>query len=307
MTTFFEAEGELRLGLPQQGLRTVLSIAGLDPSGGAGLLADARTFVALGTWPLAVATTVTFQSTIGLGGRFDLPREVIVRELKELFADRKPNALKTGALGGGETAGAIAEFIEAEFEGPVVVDPVLAAGSGGALLGEEGVRALVEQLLPRATLVTPNAKEAALLTGFEVSDIKDAEAAALRLIAMGARSALVTGVKTDSDGSTRAADVFCDGEDLVVYTSAWRDGLDVHGTGCVLSAAIAACLAKGMSLQKAVGTGRLVTLGAIEGAIATGRGAPNAMPEAGRGAALETDRPMTVEDGGEITGTGRVR
>jgi len=276
MTTFFEQEPKTEIRIPQQGLRTALSIAGLDPSGGAGLIADVGTFAALDVHGMAVVTTLTYQNTLGLTGRYDVPGGVVLRQLEELWADRVPNAVKTGALGGADAVREVGLFLDSEYMGPVVVDPVTAAGSGGRLLEEDALQGLVAYVIPRAAVVTPNVDEAALLSGFEVCDIKDAEAAALRLVSMGARAALVTGMKIEENGVPMAADVLCDGEEIDIYSHPWVEGLRVHGTGCVLSASIAACLAKGMTLKEAVIRGREATRAAFEGAVATGLGTASA-------------------------------
>jgi hydroxymethylpyrimidine/phosphomethylpyrimidine kinase len=241
---------------------------------------------------MAAATTITFQNTQELTGRFDLPASAVRSQLEAIFADRVPNAVKTGALGTADTVRAVGLFLTGEFLGPLVIDPLTAAGSGGSLLDEGGIEAILEYLLPGAAMVTPNVEEAEKLVGFEVFDIKDAEAAALRLVAMGARSALVTGSKVVKDGVELAADVFCDGEEIDVLTSPWVEGLRVHGTGCLLSAAVTACLARGMALSEAVGTALSHTAAGIEGAVLPGRGVPCANPwawdEAGPAEAGET-------------------
>ncbi len=276
MTIFDEPEIVSRLGLPRKGLRTALCIAGLDPSGGAGILADLKAFEALGVFGMAVAATLTYQSTLGVAGRFDVPGKVVLRQLEELFADRVPNAVKTGALGGADTVRETGLFLEKKYEGPLVVDPVFTGSSGGALADEGAAEAVVRHLLPRAAVITPNAGEASLLGGFDVSDVKDAEAAALRLVALGARAALVTGIRTNEGAGPRAVDVFCDGEEIDIYSCPWIEGLNVHGTGCVLSAAVAACLARGMTLKDAIVVGRDATRAAASNSLATGRGAPSA-------------------------------
>jgi len=291
MTTFFEEEEAADLRLPQQGLRAALSVAGLDPSGGAGIIADVRTFDALGVYGTAVAATLTFQSTLGLKGRFDIPADAITEQLEALFADRMPNAVKTGALGTAGAARAVGLFLAGKYNGPVVIDPIFAAGKGGVLMEDEGASALSSYLIPGAALVTPNAAEVESLSGFKVFDVEDAEAAALRLVAMGARAALVTGIKVVEDGVARATDVFCDGEEINVFSVPWIEGLDVHGTGCVLSAAITACLARGMALKDSVLRAREIVVAAIAGCVSPGRGIacadPWALSAAGGNAAPE--------------------
>lgn len=278
MTTFFEEEPRPVMRVPQAGLRTALSIAGLDPSGGAGVIADVRTFDALGVYGMAAVATVTFQNTIGMAGRYDMPAEAVRRQVEEIFRDRLPNAIKTGALGSAAAVKLLARMLHEEYPGPVVVDPIVLSGSGARLLDDEGAKALVEDLIPGSALVTPNVSEVEFLSGFEVFDIKDVEAAALRLIALGARSALVTGKKVEEDGELMSADVFCDGEQIKTYTSPWIQGIEIHGSGCLLSSAITACLAKGMTLKDSVEQGRALVRSAMEVPVFPGRGASCADP-----------------------------
>jgi hydroxymethylpyrimidine kinase/phosphomethylpyrimidine kinase len=280
MTTFFDDTEEAGQPprLPQAGLRTALSIAGLDPSGGAGVIADVRTFDALGVYGMAAVSTVTYQNTSGMLGRFDLPAETLLSQVEAIFADRMPNAIKTGALGSADSVRELGLLLAEKYNGPVVVDPVVLSAGGQRLLDEDAVSALERFLLPVAAMVTPNIKEVELLSGFAVFDSKDAEAAALRLVAAGARSALITGLKSVEAGEDVAADVFCDGQEIEIFTNPWVEGLEVHGSGCLLSAGIAACLALGMSLKDAVLEARALTRAAIEVPVFPGRGAACADP-----------------------------
>ncbi|HEY5494612.1 MAG TPA: bifunctional hydroxymethylpyrimidine kinase/phosphomethylpyrimidine kinase [Candidatus Anoxymicrobiaceae bacterium] len=280
MTTFFEDTEEAALAprLPQAGLRTALSVAGLDPSGGAGVIADVRTFDALDVYGMAAVSTITYQNTSGVIGRFDLPAEALLSQVEAIFADRMPNAIKTGALGSADSVRELGLLLAKKYTGPVVVDPVVLSAGGQRLLDEDAVSALERFLLPVAAMVTPNIKEVELLSGFAVFDSKDAEAAALRLVAAGARSALITGLKSVEAGEDVSADVFCDGEEIEIFTNPWVEGLEVHGSGCLLSAGIAACLARGMSLKDAVVEARALTRAAIEVPVFPGRGAACADP-----------------------------
>lgn len=254
--------------------RVALSIAGLDPSGGAGIIADARTFDAMGVFPMCVAATVTCQNTVGLKGRFDLPPEVVWGQMEALFEDRKPDAVKTGALGSARVVTEVARFLGDHFAGPLVVDPVLASGGGGPLFDEGAAGALRELLLPRATLLTPNAGEAFVLAGFEVSAAEDMKAAASRLLKMGAGAVLVTGGRLEEDGAALAVDIYCDPGGIEVLTSPWLEGESVHGTGCVLSAAVTAALAAGSPLKEAVAAGRGFVRRAMERPVRPGTGSP---------------------------------
>ena len=256
-----------------------LAVAGLDPSGGAGIIADVRTFDALGVYGEAVATTLTVQSTRGMSGRHDVSTEVIREQLESLFEDRRPDAVKVGALGNTAIICELARFLrEVEYRGPLVVDPVLASSSGVALLDDDGLAALKGQLLPRASIITPNVREVSLLCGFEVFEEKDVETAALRLVSMGARAALVTGCVTVEKRRKHAADVLCDEGGIRLFTSPWIEGEGAHGTGCVLSSAIAAEMALGRGTEAAVSAARKFVRGAIEAAVEPGTGAAVANP-----------------------------
>ncbi|MBU1670992.1 MAG: bifunctional hydroxymethylpyrimidine kinase/phosphomethylpyrimidine kinase [Actinobacteria bacterium] len=255
-----------------------LSIAGLDPSGGAGLVADARTFSAMGVFPMCVAATVTYQNTLGLKGRYDLPPEVVWGQLEALFEDRKPDAVKTGALGSARVVTEVARFLGDHLAGPLVVDPVLFSESGGRLFDEGAAGALRELLLPRAALLTPNVSEAAVLTGIEVWTLAEMEAAAERLLNMGAVAVLVTGGRLEEDGVTVAVDVYSDPDGTEVLRSPWLEGQSVHGTGCVLSAAITAALATGRTMKEAVASGRAFVRRAMQCAVRPGAGSPCANP-----------------------------
>lgn len=274
---FLEAE---RYGLwRSEHPRVALTIAGLDPSGGAGLIADLATFDALGVYGMAVATTLTVQSTEGMSGRHDVSGGILGEQLGAVFSDRRPNALKMGALGNRDIIVELEHFLrKEEYPGPLVIDPVIASGGGEPLLDDAGIGALVDLLVPRATILTPNAEEVSRLCGFEVFEVKDLEAAALRLVSMGARAALITGWKLVEAGREYAADVLCEAQNIDVFKSPWIEGQRVHGTGCVLSAAIAAMLARGKDLKSAVVEARRVVRASMDAAVMPGQGAAVANP-----------------------------
>ena len=262
--------------------RVALTIAGLDPSGGAGIIADVRTFNAFSVYPMAVACSLTYQSTRGLLGRHDLPPDVVERQLETLLRDRKPDALKTGVLGKADTIIEVARLYRKHALARLVVDPVAASGDRRPLLEEKGFEALVERLLPLAALVVPNLDETSLICGFDVFDVNDMKAAALFITKMGAGAVLVTGARVEERGRQVAADVFFDGHGYRVMTSPWIEGERVHGTGCVLSAAITASLALGRDLGGAVIRGRNFVRTALERPVSPGAGVPCADPWAAR-------------------------
>ena len=262
--------------------RVALTIAGLDPSGGAGIIADVSTFNTMGVYPMAVACSLTYQSTRGLLGRHDLPPDVVERQLETLLRDRKPDALKTGVLGRADTVTEVARLCRKHSLARLVVDPVAASGDGKPLLDVQGFEELVERLLPLATLVVPNLAETSLICGFDVFDVNDMKAAALLITRLGAGAVLITGCKVEERGRQVAADVFFDGHDYRIMKSPWIEGDRVHGTGCVLSAAITASLALGKDLVSSVIRGRNFVRIAMEGAVKPGTGVPCADPWAAR-------------------------
>jgi hydroxymethylpyrimidine/phosphomethylpyrimidine kinase len=225
-----------------------LTIAGSDPSGGAGLQADLKTFHQFGVYGEAVVTLVTVQNSVRVSRVELMPRDLVLEQIAAVVEDMPPGAAKTGALGSAEMVEAVA-LAAAEFRFPLVVDPVMVSKHGQPLLPEAAAHAIREHLLPRAALVTPNIPEAEALTGIAIRTLDDMRQAARRLWEMGARAALIKGGHASSEDST---DILFDG-------AAWRDfpGARIatrhtHGTGCTFSAAITAGLARGQALGEAV-------------------------------------------------------
>lgn len=253
-----------------------MTIAGLDPSGGAGVLADVRAFDAAGVYGTGVVATVTFQSSHGVEGRFDLPPGAVRSQVETLVSDRSPDAVKTGALGSAETVEEVGELIREYRLGPLVVDPVFRSTSGAPLIDESGLDLFKSRLLTLASIVTPNVEEASLLCGFEIFDIDDARVAALRLHEMGALTVVVTGLRVEGE----TADLFFDGEGYDVYSGPWLEAEAVHGTGCLFSASIAALLARGCDLESSLQLSREVVRRGIEEAVRTGGGQAFANPNA---------------------------
>lgn len=234
--------------MAQQTQPVCLTIAGSDPSGGAGLQADLKVFQSLGAYGMAVPSIVTVQNTAGVKGFECVGAHLLGEQLAALASDVQFAAVKTGALGSAEAVSVVAAFA-ARLQCPLVVDPIASSSSGTRFLGEAAVRTLVEQLLPQTFLLTPNAQEAALLSGIEVTDLAGARKAAVRIRDYGARNVLVTGGHFLADGASDML-VGADGEE--VFNGRRIDSADLHGTGCALSAAIAAGLAHGRPLSEAV-------------------------------------------------------
>lgn len=226
-----------------------LTIAGSDSGGGAGIQADLKTFQAFGTFGTSVIAALTAQNTLGVHGVQSVPPAFVRAQLDAVASDLRPAALKTGMLATADIIEAVAAGIRAHGLRPLVVDPVMVATSGDRLLDAGAERALMERLLPLAALVTPNLDEAAILVGARVTTVADMERAARVLVERGATAALVKGGHLQGD---EVVDVLFDGAALAQWRRRRIAGHGGHGTGCTLSAAIAAGLAHGRTLHSAV-------------------------------------------------------
>lgn len=245
-----------------------LTVGGSDPSGGAGIQADLKTFHQFGVYGQAAITLITVQNTVGVLRVECLPADLVAQQLRAVMEDIVPGAVKTGALGNREIIEAVAE-VAAALRCPLVVDPVAISKHGARLLATDAVDALKARLLPRAFLLTPNLEEAEMLTGEPVRDVAGMYAAAEKLIAMGARAVLVKGGHLAGD----AVDVlFHDGRRLE-FAAPRIDTPHTHGTGCTYSAAITALLAKGEELESAVGKAKRYISEAIRTNPGLGKGA----------------------------------
>jgi hydroxymethylpyrimidine/phosphomethylpyrimidine kinase len=251
-----------------------LTIAGSDSSGGAGIQADLKTFSALGVYGASAITALTAQNTHGVDDVMVVPPEFVLAQMRSVASDLTVKAIKIGMLGTGPVIEAVADGLD-DFPGvPVVLDPVMVATSGDRLLDEDAIEALRTRLLPLATIITPNLREGAALLGEpDESREKWMEGRAERLLALGAKAVLLTGGESAAD---TALDMFADGSGVKRLEAPRVMTENTHGTGCTLSAAIAAELAKGESLDKAVKLAKLYVTAAIiaadEIAIGTGRG-----------------------------------
>ena len=249
----------------------VLTIAGLDPSGGAGVVADVRTFAAFGCFPVVAVTSLTFQNTTGVFGATHQSADAVRAQVLPIVEDYRVAALKTGMLPTREVIKEVARLLsESPLDAtPAVVDPVVRSTSGYDLIDDDALAALKDELLPRAQLITPNMAEAERLTGLKIKDLDDMRAAALKLRAMGARAVLVKGGHLAGD----AVDVLLEGDHFELYSAPRVPSNSTHGTGCTLAAAVAACLARGLSLRDAVGAAKRYVTAAIRTAPGLGRGA----------------------------------
>ena len=229
-------------------LPIALTIAGSDSSGGAGIQADLKTFHAFGVFGTSVITAATAQNTRGIVATHPIPVGHVRAQIEAVVTDLRPSALKTGMLASAELVSTTAGAIRSHGLGPYVMDPVMVATSGDRLLEEGAERCLIEELLPLAAVVTPNLEEAAILTGLIVDSAEGMAAAAERLVELGAAAALVTGGHLDGD----AIDLLWDGHDQRLWRRPRVETRHTHGTGCTLSAAIAAGLANGQALVESV-------------------------------------------------------
>jgi hydroxymethylpyrimidine/phosphomethylpyrimidine kinase len=225
-----------------------LTIAGSDSGGGAGIQADLKTFHAYGVYGTSAVTAITAQNTLGVHGIHPVPASNVRSQIDAVVTDLRPDALKTGMLASAELVHEVADAIETHELARYVMDPVMVATSGRRLLDPEAERGLVARLLPLAALATPNLLEAAVLVGEPVDDLGQMRRAARRLVELGAGAALVKGGHLEGD----AVDLLWDGEEERVWRRSRIDTVHTHGTGCTLSAAVAADLALGASVYDAV-------------------------------------------------------
>lgn len=226
-----------------------LTIAGSDSGGGAGIQADLKTFHHFHVFGTSVITAVTAQNTRGVQGWIGVPVSMIEAQIDAVGGDLRPDSTKTGMLADSAIVEAVAASIRRYALAPLVVDPVMVSASGDALLAESAVEAMRELLLPLATLVTPNLDEAEALVGGAVRDVDAMERAGRMLVSRGAAAALIKGGHLVGDA---AIDVLVHGDRVRVFTHPRLDTRHTHGTGCTLSSAITALLARGIELDVAV-------------------------------------------------------
>ncbi|NGO64820.1 bifunctional hydroxymethylpyrimidine kinase/phosphomethylpyrimidine kinase [Rhizobium daejeonense] len=239
----------------------VLSIAGSDPSGGAGIQADLKTFSALGVYGMAALTALTAQNTTGVSGVHAVPAEFVADQIRMVFADVRVDAVKIGMIANAGIARAVAGVLEDHPDVPVVLDPVMIAKGGTALLDASAVTALTECLLPLATLLTPNLPEAAALLGVEEAlDRATMAEQGAALVALGPAAVLVKGGHLEGPESP---DVLVAKEGTHWFEAPRFLTKNTHGTGCSLSSAVAAGLAKGLPPTDAIAAAKSWLAGAV--------------------------------------------
>lgn len=251
--------------------RRVMTIAGSDSGGGAGIQADMRTFAMLGMHGLVAVTAVTVQNSLGVKGFHEVPLDVIAGQIEVVAGDIGVQAAKTGMLASSEIIDTVATtWRRAAPDVPLVVDPVCASMHGDPLLHPSALEALKDKLFPLATVVTPNLDEVRLLTGIDVVDAATQREAARALHALGPRWALVKGGHLRS--SAHSPDMLFDGTDFVEYEAERIDTGDDHGAGDTLAAAIASALAHGYEVPEAVGFGKRWVTECLRAAYPLGQG-----------------------------------
>ncbi|MBZ4654095.1 MAG: phosphomethylpyrimidine kinase [Peptococcaceae bacterium] len=249
-------------------MRKVLTIAGSDSCGGAGIQADLKTFAALGTYGMSVITAVTAQNTQGVFAVQEIAPEMVAKQISCLYEDIVIDAVKIGMVSNTEIIKTIARKLKEYQAQNIVVDPVMISKSGYDLMRPEAKEELIQTLLPVADVVTPNLYEAQVILEREITTVEDMEKAARDIVALGPKSALVKGGHLQGN----AVDVLYDGESFTYYDQERIATTNTHGTGCTYSSAIAAHLARGLSVKEAVQGAKEYITGAILNSFSIGKG-----------------------------------
>ena len=248
-------------------MKTALTIGGSDPTGGAGIQADLKTFKSFGVYGLSIPTALTAQNTNGVTGIYDLPSGFFSNQLDTLLKDIKPDALKTGMLSSSEIIKIIAEKIKQYSLKNLVVDPVTVSSTGVPLVNDNALEFMKDYLFPLAKVITPNIYEASLFTGINIQDEEDMKKAAIKLKGFGSETVIITG------GHLERQTI-----DLLLYEgeflSLQREKIEgqYHGTGCVFSSAITACLAFGYDVRETSVKANEFVWKAIKSAFSIGKG-----------------------------------
>ena len=249
-------------------MKTALSIAGSDCSGGAGIQADLKTMTMNGVYAMSVITAMTAQNTTGVRAIQESTPEFLAAQLDAVFEDIRPDAVKIGMVASGGLIRVIADRLRHYGAENVVVDPVMAATSGSALMAGDGLCALTEELLPLAVLVTPNIPEAQILSGLSITNGADMVAAAKQIAGQYHCAVLLKGGHSVND----ANDLLCADGKLTWFAGKRIDNPNTHGTGCTLSSAIAANLAKGLPLPESIRLAKAYICGALGAMLDLGQG-----------------------------------
>ena len=248
---------------------SVLTIAGSDSGGGAGVQADLKTFSALGIYGTSAVTAVTAQNTVAVAAVHEVPVEVVAAQIDAVVTDIPPDAVKIGMLSSAAIIDVVTTKVKEHSLSPLVVDPVMVARSGDRLLREDAVTALRDRLVPLADVLTPNVPEAEVLVGRSLTSDDDIRAAAREIVGLGAKAVVMKGGHREGDS---AVDLLFDGEEFHEFSAPRIETTSTHGTGCTFASAIASFLAHGEPLPEAVGYAKEYLTEAIRRAQPIGHG-----------------------------------
>lgn len=254
--------------LPASQMKTVLSIAGSDPSGGAGIQADLKTFHHFGVYGMAVISLITVQNTQGIQEVLVIHPDKIKAQILAVLEDIHPDAIKLGALGHGPAVAAIADALK-EYQGPIISDPVMLSKNGAPLLVKEALQIYRDKILPISFLTTPNLDEAAVLSGISVKSLGDMKAAAEKIYALGPKNVLVKGGHLEGE---EVIDILFDGKNFEAFNGERIFSKNTHGVGCTLASAIASEIAKGTVIYQAIDSAKQFVAQAIQKAPHLGKG-----------------------------------
>lgn len=248
--------------------KIALTVAGTDPTGGAGVLADVKAFHSRDVYGMGVVTSLTAQNTLGVQDVFNVPVAFIDQEMNSVFSDEVPHAMKTGMIAEADMMEVIAKYIKA-YKVPYIMDPVMIATSGDRLMTDRSMSTLIDTLVPLSKIVTPNLHEAEAMTNMTLSNENDIHKA-LKIIVddMGAESVIIKGGHLEGD----ATDYLYDGKNISTLSSPRIDTNHTHGTGCTFSAVLTAEVAKGRTIDQAFKTSKDYITHAIKHSPGIGRG-----------------------------------
>ena len=249
-------------------LPKAMTIAGSDSGGGAGIQADLKTFAALGVYGTSVLTAITAQNTIGVTAVHEVPADVVAAQFDAVFSDIGPTAIKTGMLASSSIIECVVSQLERHSVPWLVVDPVMVAKSGDSLLRDGAIETMRLRLVPQASVITPNIPEAEALTGSRITTEAEVRRAAEKIFAMGAKTVVVKGGHREGP----AIDLYYDGSSFREFSAPRIDTANTHGTGCTFASAIAAGLARNMSVLDAVALAKDYVTEAIRRSFPIGRG-----------------------------------
>lgn len=246
----------------------VLTVAGSDSGGGAGIQADLKTFAALGVYGTSVVTSVTSQNTLSVLGTEDISLESIESQLRAVISDIGYDSVKTGMLSNSDVVVLVSKMLTTDNPKPLVVDPVMISKSGDRLLDNDAVQVLLDKLIPLATVLTPNVPEAEVLSGMKIRTLDDVKVAAYKIVNLGAKTVVIKGGHL----SGMPKDIFFDGDTYHEFGAQRIETKNTHGSGCTFASALAAGLARGVNLLDAVRAAKEYVTDAIRYAYDIGQG-----------------------------------